>query len=61
MEKNENPLAGGEPGPDVPTAEEVGKPIQEGARLDVGDREWMTVEEDGQVAFDAMWVEARQL
>lgn len=47
-----------EPGPDVATAEEVGKPLQEGASLDIGDPEWMTPEEDSQAAFDAMWAEA---
>ncbi len=48
-----------EPGDDVPTAEEVGKPVQDGAPLDVGDPEWMTLEGDGQVAFDAMWAEGQ--
>jgi hypothetical protein len=48
-----------EPGDDVPTAEEVGKPLQEGAPLDVGDPEWMTLDADGQPAFDAMWEEGQ--
>ncbi|MDP8992999.1 MAG: hypothetical protein M3N31_08135 [Actinomycetota bacterium] len=46
-----------EPGEDVPSAEEVGKPLQEGVALDVGDPEWMTLDVDGQPAFDAMWAE----
>ena len=48
-----------EPGDDVPSAEEVGKPLQDGAPLDVGDPEWMTLEVDTQAAFDTMWDEGQ--
>jgi hypothetical protein len=48
-----------EPGDDVPSAEEVGKPLQDGAPLDVGDPEWMTLEADTQAAFDTMWDEGQ--
>ena len=41
------------PGPDVPTAEDVGKPIQGGTELEVGDPEWMDEKDD----YDRMWVE----
>ena len=48
-----------EPGPDCATAEDVGKEVQEGAPLDIGDPECMTLEQDTQAAFDAMWAEAQ--
>lgn len=48
-----------EPGPDCATAEDVGKEVQEGTLLEVGDPEYMSIEDDSQAAFDAMWAEAQ--